>query len=525
MVNIFVDGIEVSVDESKNLIDALKEINIDVPHFCYHPKLEVVGMCRICLIETGMTKIDPATKAPVLDENGKPVVMWNPKLQAGCNTAITPGMHINVASDKVKKAREGVMEFLLINHPLDCPVCDKSGECSLQNYSFSVGHETTRYKEVKRNIPQEKIGTNLLINHNRCILCYRCVRFDRDIVGVHDLEMQARGNDTVIAYTPPNGAGSGLLDHNYQGALADICPVGALLNENILFRSRVWWYEQNQSICHGCSTLCNVTTNIKNNEIYRYMPPENPEKNGYFICDKGRFSTSDFSRDRLFSYLLKGHASKSKDVLPQIAERVQLAHNILVIGGTTESQEDLAGIQEATTTWERLGKAVKWEYRTLDYMWNNEWDVQIDFLLMKDQRPNSAGVRALVSGLANRNEYESAVKAADLIFVVNEFAAPYAYRTDNFEELKQNPLYRLLEQNNLWDRVIVLGTHANSATASALSAFPVLAFPEKAGTFIDKKGMARKSQVSLKAPQGLPSSAQVLAALNRYVEQNAAVTV
>lgn len=520
MVEIVVDGIKVSVDEKKNLIDALKEVGIHIPHFCYHPALEVVGMCRICLIETGMAKIDPQTKEPVRNERGEVVVQWNPKFQAACNTPITAGMYVNVASEKVKKAREGVMEFLLINHPLDCPVCDKAGECSLQDYSFSVGHETTRYREVKRNIPQEKIGTNLLINHNRCILCYRCVRFDRDILGIHDLEMQARGNDTVIAYTPPEGTTGGLLNHNYQGALADICPVGALLNENTLFRSRVWWYQQNQSICHGCSTLCRVTTNVKNNEIYRYMPPEKPEVNGYFLCDKGRFSTTDFSRDRLYTYLIKGHGSKSTTVLPQIADFLTQAKKVVLVGGTTESCEDVDLILQLTEKLKTLGKEVFWEYKTMDYMWQGDWDKKVDFLLMLDQRPNSAYLRQKVSGFSKREDFRKALLESDLIFVLNEFAAPYVYRTENYAQVEQVELFQLFEENSLWPKTILLNTHANQASARALSAFPIMAFPEKEGTFIDKAGVAKKSARSIKPPEGLLSSGGVLKKLFHYVEEN-----
>ncbi|MDW8306830.1 MAG: 2Fe-2S iron-sulfur cluster-binding protein [Leptospiraceae bacterium] len=520
MVEIFVDGLKLEVDEKKNLIDALKEKGIHVPHFCYHPALEVVGMCRICLIEVGSVKIDPQTKEPARDDKGQVVVQWNPKFQAACNTPITAGMHIRVASEKVKKAREGVMEFLLINHPLDCPVCDKAGECSLQDYSFAVGNETTRYREVKRNIPQEKIGTNLLINHNRCILCYRCVRFDRDIVGIHDLEMQARGNDTVIAYTPPPGSRDTLLNHNYQGALADICPVGALLNENTLFRSRVWWYQQNQSICHGCSTLCRVTTNVKNNEIYRYMPPEEPEKNGFFICDKGRFSTTDFSRDRLLTYLIKGHGSKSRDVLPQLADLFHQAHSLLLVGGTTESCEDIDRILSLVQKWQAKGKQVNWEYRTQPYMWRGEWDKKVDFLLMVDQRPNSNYLRQKISGFTSQEKWQEALQEADLIIVINEFAAPYSYRIENYADIEKLYLFKLFEEKSLWSKTVLLNTHANAATAKALASLPIMVFPEKAGTYIDKEGVAKKSAQSLTPAQGLLSSGQILAKWNDYVEQD-----
>ena len=148
------------------------------------------------------------------------------------------------------------------------------------------------------------------------------------------MKMLARGNDTIIAYTPPETSGekSTYLNHNYQGALADICPVGALLNENTLFQSRVWWYESKESLCHGCSSLCKVTTNVKNNALYRYMPPQKPQQDGYFICDFGRFSGKDFSHDRLHTYAINGTKATSKQVLPALAEKISAAKKILVLG-------------------------------------------------------------------------------------------------------------------------------------------------------------------------------------------------
>lgn len=488
MVEIFVDGAPIQVDESKNLIDALHENGIEIPHFCYHSELSVVGMCRICLIE----------------------IEGNPKYQAACNTAIQAGMKIIVNSDKVKKAREGVMEFLLINHPLDCPVCDKSGECQLQNYSFSVGGSTTRYKEVKRNIPQEKIGTNLLINHNRCILCYRCVRFDKEKVGEHDLEFVSRGNDTIIAYTPPEGSGKSLLDHNYQGSLADICPVGALLNENTLFKSRVWWYKQEQSICHGCSSLCNVTTNERDGIIHRYMPPEAPEKNGFFLCDKGRFSSPQFSESRLLRYLVNGEQQKFTSFQDDLIEKLSNASSTLVIGGATESCESHAKISEVSSA-----ENITWEFRTEDYMWENKFQGQVDFLLSVDQRPNSASLlkNDKAKSLSAKNDLIDALEKADHIIVLNEFSAPYAFDAKEPSSLEDNKLFQLFQEKGLWSKTIVFSTHESKATELAAYSMPVQSFVEQSATYIDKKGQEKRSKMILPAPKGLLTSGDLLKSL------------
>ncbi len=504
MAKIFVDGAEYEVDEKKNLIDALKEKGVEIPHFCYHPKLSVVGMCRICLIE----------------------IEGVPKFQAACNTPVKDGMKINAFGEKIVKAREGVMEFLLINHPLDCPVCDKAGECRLQNYSFSLGNETTRYKEVKRNIPQEKIGTNLLINHNRCILCYRCVRFDREIVGINDLEMLSRGNDTIIAYTPPETEGekSTYLNHNYQGALADICPVGALLNENTLFQSRVWWYESKESHCHGCSTLCKVTTNVKNNALYRYMPPENPAADGFFICDYGRFSGKAFSENRLYHYALNGNKVKSTEALSRFSEKIEAAKKILVLGGATESCDDVDALEAQINTWRAQGKEVLWDFRTDESLFHDGTS-QWDFLLSRDLRPNAKYLREKnATQLTDYAALDKELRASDLIIVVGELSAPYAYQTGEkhanvpgltiAENVEDTHLFQSLNAALAWGKTALFTTHLNTAAELAAIAMPVLAFPEKSGSYVDKQGQKKVTTAVLQHVQGLQSPAGVLARMN-----------
>lgn len=501
MAKIFVDGTEYEVDEKKNLIDALKEKGLEIPHFCYHSKLSIVGMCRICLIE----------------------IEGVPKFQAACNTPIKDGMKINAFGEKIVKAREGVMEFLLINHPLDCPVCDKAGECRLQNYSFALGHETTRYKEEKRNIPQEKIGTNLLINHNRCILCYRCVRFDREIVGVADLEMLARGNDTIIAYTPPETSGekSTYLNHNYQGALADICPVGALLNENTLFQSRVWWYDNHESVCHGCSSLCKVTTNVKNNELYRYMPPQNPMADGYFICDYGRFSGKEFSSSRLNHYAMSGNRATSKTALPLLAQKIEAARNIVVLGGATESCEDVDAISSVIAGWQSQGKTIQWDFRTSKEAFFTDGKDQIDFLLHRDLRPNAKYLRnAGKTPFSDFTQMSQAIQNADLVMVLNELSAPYAYQAGEKhagyalphipESVEETDLFHAIDVAQAWAKTALFTTHDDAAAAKAAVTIPTLAFPEKAGKYLDKKGDTKSSAQILRPVQGLESAANIL---------------
>lgn len=463
MVKIKIDGVEFEVDEKKNLIDAAKDVGVEIPYFCYHPALSVVGMCRMCLIE----------------------IEGVPRLQAACNTPVKEGMGIVTKSDRVKEARAGTMEFLLANHPLDCPVCDKAGECKLQDNAFGSGTGHSRFEFEKRNVPQEEIGTNLIINHNRCIVCYRCVRFEEEKVGVSNLGLFERGNHSLIGL-----ANNEPIDHNFQGALADICPVGALLNNKTLFKSRVWWYKSHSSVCHGCSTGCNVTTNVRDNKMYRYMVREDHEKGMFFLCDKGRFDLDWMNENRLFSYLDSGKPSTSLEVLPKIANLMKSSKGIAVIGGAHESNENLAKIKNHLTTISNQlnGKSVLFEARVQDAQYKET--EQIDFLMTKDSHPNTKG--AVNLGLTTSEgltgiEASVAKGSIDLIFVIKE-EIPSA----------------LVGKVNL----IVLDTNLSPSAKSATYGVPIKIFAEESGSFTNKNSLVQNFEKSMEAPQGLPSSAE-----------------
>lgn len=464
MVKIKIDGVEYEVDEKKNLIDATKEVGVEIPYFCYHPALSIVGMCRMCLIE----------------------IEGVPRLQAACNTPVKEGMGIITKSDRVKEARAGTMEFLLANHPLDCPVCDKAGECRLQDNAFGSGSGHSRFEFEKRNIPQEEIGTNLIINHNRCIVCYRCVRFEEEKVGESNLGLFERGNHSIIGL-----AKSEPIDHNYQGALADICPVGALLNNKTLFKSRVWWYKSHKSVCHGCSTGCNVTTNVRDNKMYRYMVRENFEQGMFFLCDKGRFDIDWMNENRLFSYMENGKNSTSQVVISKIIDRLKEAKSIAVLGGANESNETLATLKQNLNSLSQAlgGKSIQWETRVTDAQ--NKETEQVDFLLTKDNHPNTKG--AIDLGLTTPSGISGIVSAVkqgsvDLVILIKE-SIP--------EGIDPN-------------KVICLDTNLTDAAKNASLAAPIQIFCETEGSFTNKNGLKQNFEKSMNPIQGLLTSAGVV---------------
>ncbi len=275
MAKVTIDGSEVDVPEGINIIEAAKAADVHVPHFCYHPSLTVVGQCRMCLVEVdGM-----------------------PKLQAGCSTTVKEGMKIHVYNDKVDKARKGQMEFLLINHPLDCPICDKAGECPLQDYSFNFGSVTSRYGEYKRTYPgmdRTPIGPHVVQNMNRCIHCTRCIRFTQEITGTSELAFFKRGASTEVGVYPGVP-----LDNWMSACVTDVCPTGALTTREFRFESRVWNLDSAESVCNGCDVGCNIFIGQRNGQIFRYRPRVNPEVNDHWLCDYGRFSHERYETDRV----------------------------------------------------------------------------------------------------------------------------------------------------------------------------------------------------------------------------------
>lgn len=464
MVTIKIDGVEYKVDEKKNLIDAVKAVGTDIPYFCYHPSLSIVGMCRMCLIE----------------------IEGNPKVQAACNTPVKDGLSIITKSKRVLESREGTMEFLLANHPLDCPVCDKAGECDLQDNAFSAGKGVSRFEFEKRNVPQEEIGDNLMINHNRCIVCFRCVRFEEELVKESNLGLFQRGYHSLIGL-----ANDKTIKHNYQGALSDICPTGALLNHKTLFKSRVWWYKTAKSICHGCSTGCNIETNVRDNKMYRYMTRENAELGMYFLCDKGRFDLDWLNENRLFAYYEKGLPSESGAVIPKILDKIKSSKKIAIIGGAHESNENLALIKAQA---EKLGKDIVFEARTSKPQYF--LPEQADFLMTTDAHPNTKGT--FDQAFNSTGGIDSIVKdfnagKIDLLFILKE---------DIPAELK-GP-----------GSIVVLHTNITASVKDAEFAVPIKTFAEQSGTFTNKNGIKQHFELAIQPLQGLPSSGDFFKRLN-----------
>lgn len=263
MPKCMIDGKEVEFQQGENLVEVAKKVGVEIPVFCYHPGLSVVAQCRMCAIE----------------------IEKMPKLQTACSTEAKEGMVVHTQSEKVTKNRASVMEFLLINHPLDCPICDQSGECDLQDFSFEHGDAYQRTTEERRTFLDLDMGPVIKKNMNRCIHCTRCIRFGDEIAGVREMVALQRGNDTEI--TTIDGRP---LETDYAANYADICPVGSLTLKDFRFKKRVWFLKKTPTVCEGCSKGCNMEIHWDANVIQRCIPRENMEINKYWLCDEGRFN-------------------------------------------------------------------------------------------------------------------------------------------------------------------------------------------------------------------------------------------
>jgi NADH-quinone oxidoreductase subunit G len=265
MPKITVDGLDIEARDKQTIIEAARDHGIEIPHFCWHPRLSVSGNCRMCLVE----------------------VEKSPKLVIACSTTVAEGMIVHTANERVVNAREAVMEFLLINHPLDCPICDEAGECKLQDYAYKYSIGESRFGEDKVHKPKRvELGPHVMLDTERCIMCSRCVRFCDEIAGKPQLTFTRRGDHVELTTFPGMQ-----LDNPYSMNTIDICPVGALTSREFRFRARVWELSSTETVCPGCARGCNMYSWVRNNEILRQTPRHNPSVNDHWMCDHGRLTT------------------------------------------------------------------------------------------------------------------------------------------------------------------------------------------------------------------------------------------
>lgn len=318
-----IDGREVEFSAGENLIDVARKVGVEVPYFCYHPGLTVVAQCRMCAVE----------------------IEKFPKLQTACSTPAGDGMIVHTRSEKAKANQKSIMEFLLINHPLDCPVCDKSGECDLQDNSYRYGDSFTRSTEERRTYIDLDMGPVIKKNMNRCIHCTRCIRFGAEVAGVREMVAIQRGNSTEISTIDGRP-----LETDYAGNYADICPTGSLTLKDFRFKKRAWMLKKTATVCEGCSRGCNMEIQQDGGSVYRCIPRKNMDINQYWMCDEGRFNYQYLmDPSRIVKPRIEGVTTTWTDALGRMKATLA-GKKATILVGTDLTVEELKLIQEMSAS-------------------------------------------------------------------------------------------------------------------------------------------------------------------------------
>ena len=464
------DGKTVEFEPGEKILSAAMRAGIQIPHYCYHPGMSVVATCRMCMVDV----IDMG--------NGRPA----PKLQTSCSMDAVEGMKVETMNEKVKDAKELVMEYLLINHPLDCPICDQSGECVLQDYSFEFGSGKSEMEYSKRVYGWRDIGTFVALERNRCIHCTRCDRFTREITGTNEFGMFNRGHElTVDTYSDRP------MTNQFQGNMADICPVGAITEKEFRFKRRVWKLKKTPSICVGCSTGCNVTIEYDKNEVFRLKPRDNPDVNKWWMCDQGRLTYKDLNiRENRIAYPLGKTAEGFQEISwenafsaiqEKISELQPTYNEVIGLVDTHASNEELylfkRLLKEGFDSDQLFFPDLEWEQPVSDFFINS--------LITSDKSPNRAGVRMLgLKGAKSSEEVNSKIPNGTKVLLV--FGKP-------FED------ENLLSQAGNIPLVINIAAWQSGWSETADVTLPGRLHSEKDATYTNKAGRVQRVNTAIRA--------------------------
>jgi NADH-quinone oxidoreductase subunit G len=512
-IKVKVDGREIEVPRltadwsgkltATTMIQACELAKTDVPHYCYHPKLPVVGNCRMCLVEFGTPALGPDRK-PVMNPDGTPKIAKSPRPAIACATPISPGMEIYTTTPGVKQMREGVLESLLINHPLDCPICDQAGECKLQEYSVDYGQSASRFVEAKVHKPKAvDLGPRIVLDAERCILCTRCIRFTKDIAGDDALGIVNRGSFNTIATFP------GLpFDNNYTLNTVDICPVGALTSKDFRFKMRVWFLKESKSVCTSCGTGCNAIIGSREGRMYRYTPRDNDAVNGSWMCDAGRLNYKWIGReDRLKDVLARGQKTTWMAALNEISSKLKKAESgsVAIVASARQTNEELwllaklkAKLGAMSDSVARFGEGDK-------------------LLVSADKNPNTNGAR--LTGICfseiglNLPQIAAGIQSGKIktLIVFGEDVTRHGISAELLGKL---------------ELLVVSEILPNATTKLAHYVLPGCAHAEKRGSFTSTKGRVQKFMKAVEPPGDARAESEFLHDLVFNVTgQNGFVTI
>lgn len=503
MATVTVNGkeVEIGASERLNCIQAAAKVGVEIPAYCWHPALSVVASCRMCLVEVGDKKPDGT-------------VAMQPKLVPGCQTPAKDGTVIISDSQKVKDARKATLEYLLLNHPLDCPTCDQAGECYLQDYSFNYGRGYSRLNEPK-NIKPDKtyIGDQITLFTDRCIMCTRCVRFTREVSGSAELQVVSRGSHEEIDIFPGHPVNNPL-----AGNVVDLCPVGALCSKDFLYQQRVWWLKSQSSVCPGCSTGCSVTVDQNEERVYRLHPRTNEKAQGHFMCDEGRFGWKYTHSDQRLSSpeaRTNGHVTSSdfdsvltsvRSALKKAAQGKGKVAAVLSPWMTVEEAYLLAGFLKSLSGAVTLAMGpVRIEGKDDQFPKDIKGNVvePVKFTIRAEKAPNRAGVEAVLSHFAGDvMPFEELLRLSS----TGQFSAVYLVGGDPegwISEIQAEAFSKI-------ETVIVQDILPSPVLKHATHVLPSGTFVEREGVFVNHKGLAQMIRRSVRGPDGTRPDGRLL---------------
>lgn len=488
LVTINIDGKDYQVAAKQNLIDAAHSLGIEIPHYCYHPKLPTAGSCRMCLVEIGMPMRDRATGAPVMDEaTGKQKIGWMPKPAIACGTNVSPGLHVKLNSRLTVSSREGVTELLLANHPLDCPICDQAGECTLQEFSSQYGKGRSRYRDAKNVKPKHKsLGPQVMYDGERCIRCTRCVRFCKTVLKRPVLGVTQRGTHCEIDCYPGTQ-----LDGNYTLNVVDVCPVGAMTSKDFRFKMRVWFLKKTKSICTESSVGVNTTVWSREGKIYRITPRENDAVNVAWMSDSGRMLYKTVAAETRLRDFRRGESRVTFD------EAIDAALALLRNGVPAFVASGKMSVEEQFLL-KNLAAAVGGNVYLAETLGEND-----GLLISEDRSPNRRG--ALVTGLvkdfasAKVSALAAKIDAGEVktVFVCGEDLTALGLSAEQVKKID----------------IVYLGTQADGTSAEASVVLPARTVFEKAGTFVNQEFRLQKFEPAIPGVQGTENDSLILATL------------
>jgi NADH-quinone oxidoreductase subunit G len=442
-VKLFVNGQEVEVESGKNLIDAIGAVGIEIPHLCYHPALGADGNCRMCLVGI---------------EDGRP------PLVPACKTRAVEGMKVQLDTEKIKKIQRDIMELELINHPIDCPICDQAGECKLQDYYMKYdGHKSRMTVKPVMKAKKLDFGCGVVHDQERCILCARCVRFTRLITKTGELGIVNRTDAARVNIFPGRP-----LANRYALNVVDLCPVGAMTSRDFRFKQRSWFLTKSPSICHGCSKGCNIFIDhnrekYKDDIIYRFRPRLNEKVNGYFMCDEGRMTYKLEDDNRLNVAQVMGRNTELAEAVEGVRRAISQAQKVVVLISPNASLEQMLAVQQLTVTLNATLSGF-----SDGYIKNDDGD---DFLIQDDKSANRNGLTLL--GIdSTRAGFEAALHGADLLV---------SFQNDLSRSLNGGECAKFFETLKL----IYIGSTLNESAMKASITLPIASFSEDTGSIIN----------------------------------------